>query len=140
MSTTDHPPTSPTPEPDGCNVLFQALGAIAVLDRTSVAAAAAELVTLAERTGHAPLCVAQQVLHLLEPTRHPRGPQAVVEAVHRRWAWPLHQRRHTTDTTSDRVWTVVLAAAGASRPPVPAGPGRTTTPVERTPPPQGAGR
>jgi hypothetical protein len=142
VSTTDHPPLhSPVPNPHGVDVLHQALGAITVLDRTSIAGAVDELVAVAERTGHAPLCVARAVLHLLDPENHPTSHRGVVDAVHKRWAWPLHQHRHPTGTIPERVWAVVLGSAAATRPPVPAGPGRTTTPVERTPrPPRGAGR
>ncbi len=113
MSITDHSPAS---SPDGRAVLHHALGAVAGLDGWSVAEAANTLAAVADRTGHAPLCVAREVLHLLDPAHHQPGPTVLREAVHRRWSWPPHQRHHRSCGASDRVWAVVLAAATSTRP------------------------
>lgn len=141
MATFDQTPASapPPPVPHGRRVLQQALGALAAIDRTPVTTAVEELVAVAERTGHAPLCVARAVLHLLEPATHPPGHRAVVEAVHRRWAWPLHQRRHPTTAVPERVWAQVLASAASTRPPVPDRPDRTV-PAQRIPRLRGTAR
>ena len=117
MSATDpsHPDASPAPDDGRCRDLRDALVVVAALDHSSVARAADALESLAARTGHAPLCVARQVLHLLHPTRHPRGAPHLADAVHRRWAPAL--RRHRYPEVTERVWATVLAHAAPTRPP-----------------------
>ena len=126
MSATDHPhprhssaPHHAGPLPDASTVVNQALGIVAALDRCSIAEAVDTIVTVADRTGHAPLCVAHEVLHLLNP-HHPARPHGTSGGGQPPVVlWPLHQRRHRSPDACERVWAIVLAAAAPTQPPAP---------------------
>jgi hypothetical protein len=99
--------------------LHEALGLVRALEHTTASRAGASLQAVGLSTGHAPLCVARELLHLvfpashpLRPAAHPTGSAALTEAVQRRWRWPLHQLRSPDPTAGPRVW-VRVGAPGA---------------------------
>jgi hypothetical protein len=91
--------------------LHEALGLVSALEHTTAARASASLRAVGLSTGHTPLCVARELLHLVFPASHPLLPAAhatgsatLTEAVQRRWRWPLHQLRCPDPTAGPRVW------------------------------------
>ncbi len=53
--------------------MHEALGLVQALERTSTARAGGSLVDVGRATGHAPVCVARELLHLVFPAHAPRG-------------------------------------------------------------------
>lgn len=106
--------------------LQEALGVVRALDHTSSDGAGASLQEVGKCTGHTPVCVARELLHLVFPATHPGGAVthpggevALTEAVRRRWRWPLHELRSHDHQAGTRVWDRVRAPGAAVASPRP---------------------